>query len=212
MATSKIALIAAPPLLLASTHLCFQGFVALWGPRLGYFAGFLFYWLGWCLLFPLWILGRRGLGGLFRRPQPPFGRPAWLGALFLLLPLALGYGYAFPRALPRADWIILLSSAGIALVNGVLEEVLWRGTYVRVFPDSWWWGYAYPALGFGVWHLAPQSVFPNTAPGGNLSLVAVAVVVGLLWGWVVKRSGSIRWATLSHILFDFSGLGGRIYF
>jgi membrane protease YdiL (CAAX protease family) len=55
-------------------------------------------------------------------------------------------------------------------------------------------------------------VFPNPAPGGNLALVVVAGVVGLGWGWIVRRTGSLRWSTVAHIAFDFSGLGARLYF
>ena len=168
--------------------------------------------MGWCLLFPLWLLKPDGLRKLFRDRRPRLGRPPWLGSLCLLLPLALGYGYAFPRARRQANLPILLSSAAIALVNGTLEELLWRGTYAALFPQHLFWGYIYPALGFAVWHFAPQSVFPNQAPGGNVSLVATAGILGLLWGRVARQSRSIRWTTVSHVLFDFSGLGGRIYF
>lgn len=205
-------LVATPIILLATTYLAFRQFVALLGPRLGYLGGFLFYWIVWCILLPWWILGPGRLHDLFRPIDLRLGNPAWLGALFLVIPLLLGYGYAFPRAIGQATTTIILLSALIALVNGTLEEILWRGVYLAAFPDNWFLGYIYPAIGFGVWHLAPQSIFPNSAPGGNWSLVVVAVLVGLLWGWVARQTGSIFWVTISHILFDFSGLGARIYF
>lgn len=208
----QTALVATPVILLVTTYLSFQQFVALLGPRLGYLGGFLFYWIVWCILLPWWILGAGGLLNLFRPIGLRLGNPAWLGALFLVIPLLLGYGYAFPRAIGQATTTIILLSAFIAVVNGSLEEILWRGVYLAAFPDNWLLGYIYPAIGFGVWHLAPQSIFPNTAPGGNLSLVLVAIVVGLMWGWVAHQTGSIFWITISHILFDFSGLGARIYF
>jgi hypothetical protein len=144
--------------------------------------------------------------------RPQFGQPAWLGLLMLIIPLLLGYGYAFPRAVKQANLTIILLSALIALVNGSLEELLWRGAYVSVFPESWFFGLFYPAIGFAVWHFAPQAVFPSRAPGGNLALVVVAGLVGLMWGWVALQSGSILWTTVSHVLFDFSGLGARVYF
>jgi membrane protease YdiL (CAAX protease family) len=128
------------------------------------------------------------------------------------MPLALGYGYAFPRALRQADVVIIILSALIAVVNGALEELLWRGAYLSIFPDSWFFAYVYPAIGFAVWHFAPQSVVPDTASGGAISLVAVSGVVGLMWAWVANQTGSILWVTFSHVLFDFSGLGARFYF
>ena len=212
LARKKTALIAAPWLLLLTTYLVFQEGAALLGPRTGYLVGFLFYWLAWCFGFPLWILGREGLVAQFRDRQPRFTSRKWLGLVLLLLPLLLAYGYEFPRALQEAPVPILVASALISIVNGVAEELLWRGTYASAFPKSTWWGYLYPALGFAVWHLAPQSVFPNPRPGAAVSLVVAAGIVGLMWGRVVFRTKSIRWASLSHVLFDFSGLGGRIYF
>lgn len=208
----KAALIAAPWILLLTAYLAFKGAVTMLGPKPGYLAGFLFYWIGWCLAFPLWILGSKGLAGLFRDRRPRFTSRTWLGLLMLLLPLLLAYGYEFPRALPQATLPIVLTSALISIINGTAEEVLWRGTYALAFPGSRWWGYLYPAIGFAVWHFAPQSVFPNQRPGAAVSLVVAAGVVGLMWGWVVFRSKSIRWTSLTHILFDFSGLGGRVYF
>jgi membrane protease YdiL (CAAX protease family) len=130
----------------------------------------------------------------------------------LLLPLVMAYGYEFPRAISKATVPIVLASIAISLVNGAAEELLWRGVYPRIFPESKWWGYLYPIIGFALWHLAPQSLFPYTRPGGMVSLVVVAGMIGLMWGWVAFRTRSIRWTTLSHILLDFSGLGGRVYF
>jgi uncharacterized protein len=208
----QIVLVLTPPFLLLSTYFAYRFLAGRLGPRWGYLAGFLFYWLAWCLALPLVLLGPQGFLDLFRLQGTGLGDPWWLGLIALLIPLLLGYGYAFPQALGRRPgWNVLLASAILALINGTLEEVLWRGTYVAVFPNKWLLAILFPALGFGLWHLAPQAVHPNTAPGGRWSLVAVAAVMGLLWGWVAYSSGSIVWTTVSHILFDFTGLGGRLY-
>jgi membrane protease YdiL (CAAX protease family) len=207
----QIILILAPVLLLLTTYFAFRQLVSRFGPRRGYLAGFLFYWIAWGFLLPLWLLGPQGVARLYRLGFPILGNPAWLGALLLIFPLLLGYGYAFPRAIRQATLQILLLSMAIAIINGALEELLWRGAYIAAFPGQWFLGMIYPAIGFAIWHFAPQSVFPNKAPGGNLSLVVVAGIVGLMWGWVAMQIGSLLLVTLSHILFDFSGLGGRIY-
>jgi membrane protease YdiL (CAAX protease family) len=208
----KVALVAAPWALLLTTYLTYQQAVSAFGPRLGYLSGFLFYWIVWCGGFPLWVLGGDGVLALFRDLKPRFTSRKWLGILLLVAPLLLAYGYEFPRAVPEATLPIVLVSVVISVVNGIAEELLWRGTYARVFSDSVWWGYLYPTLGFAVWHFAPQSVFPNPRPGATVSLVVAAGIVGLMWGWVTYKTKSVRWTSLSHILFDFSGLGGRVYF
>ena len=208
----QVMLILLPVVLLATTYLAFQTFVAAFGLKLGYLAGFLFYWIVWCFLPTWWLLGTDQLLQLFRDVPDRLGRPAWLGGLCLTIPLGLGYGYVFPRAIRQADLTIIVMSVVISFVNGVTEELLWRGAYVSLFPNSWFLTTVYPALGFAIWHFAPQSVVPNPAPGGAVSLVVVAGLVGAMWAWVANQTGSILWVTVSHILFDFSGLGARIYF
>jgi membrane protease YdiL (CAAX protease family) len=208
-AVRRCVLGATPVLVLVTTYAVFKTSAHMVGPVPGYLLGFLFYWSVWCLVVPLWLLGWARVRSLFQSPvgmRTPLARVALLG-----LPLILGYGYAFPRALAGADVVVILVSAVLALVNGVLEELLWRGAYIEVFPDSRRLSVYYPTIGFAVWHFSPQSVFPNPAPGGRVSLVIVAGLVGLIWAWVARRDGSIRATTLSHVLFDFSGLGGRLY-
>jgi hypothetical protein len=136
--------------------------------------------------------------------------------VLLLIPPILGFSTAFPRALKEAMSnsnlsLIIPLSALIALVNATLEELLWRGAYVRAFPKRIWLGYLYPALGFALWHLAPLSVRPSAMPGGAASFVAGAFILSLCWGWIAWWTGSIRWTVVSHILLDLSGLGALVY-
>jgi uncharacterized protein len=114
--------------------------------------------------------------------------------------------------LHHADLRIVLVSAALAILNGGLEELLWRGTYLRIFSGRPGLAWIYPSVGGALWHLAPLAVFPNRAPGGAASFVIVSRVVGLICGWVANRHGAIFWTTVAHVLFDFSGLGGRVYF
>ena len=157
-------------------------------------------------------IGKEQLVDVFRQAVDSLTSRRWLGLALLLLPLLMAYGYEFPKAVSEATIPSVLSSIAVSIVNGAAEELPWRGEYLRVFPNSRWLGFLYPTGGFAVWHLASQSIFPNTRPGGMISLVIAAGVVGLMWGWLAFKTKSIRWTTLSHILFDFSGLGGRVYF
>jgi hypothetical protein len=207
----QMLLIISPVVLLFTTCFVFNKLTVLLGRERGYFAGFLFYWVFWCFFLPWWILGSNGLTQAFHLAINPFGRPVWIGIALLVAPLLLGYGYAFPRAIKNATIKLVILSALLAIINATLEELLWRGTFISAFPENWFFGLLYPAIGFAVWHFAPQSIFPNKSPGGNLSLVIVAGIVGLMWGRVAWQSGSILLGDFSHILFDFSGLGGRIY-
>jgi membrane protease YdiL (CAAX protease family) len=207
----QLALLVTPPVLLASTWASFQLLTERLGLTAGYLVGFLFYWIAWCWALPLVMLGGYGVVRVFGNFRFADTRLGVSSGALLLLPLILGFGYAFPRAIGEASPTVVFLSAILALVNAPLEELLWRGTYLNIFPENWLLGYVYPTLGFGLWHLAPLSVIPNRAPGGSLSFVAVSVSLGLIWGWVAMRSKSILWTSVAHILFDFSGLGGRLY-
>jgi len=99
----------------------------------------------------------------------------------------------------------------LALLDATLEELLWRGSYIAIFHDSWQLGVAFPAVGFGMWHLSPQLLHLNRAPGGKLSFVAVSMVIGLMWGWVAFAASSILLTSIAHLMFDFSGLGAKVY-
>ncbi len=205
-------LVLAPLLLLLTTYLVFTAAVKLVGLKPGYLIGFLLYWIVWCLVFPLWLLGKEAVISMFRKVTEPLGKPKWLGAILLFILPLFTVAYALPMQLPKATAIIIVLSMIIAVINATCEEILWRGAYFKVFPESIWWGYLYPAIWFGLWHYAPQSVLTSSYPGGAHSLILFAVVLGLMWGWVAWKTKSIRWVTLAHVILDFSGLGALFYF
>ena len=148
LAWNQVALLIAPPLLLATTHPVYQLLERRYGKKWSYLGGFLFYWTLWCLLFPLALLGPQRLLGLFRGVSSPFGHPWWLGAFCLLAPPLVAFIFLFPGVLQKASVRLVLVSALLALVNGPLEEVLWRGAYLTLFPGQSWLTLLYPSLGF----------------------------------------------------------------
>jgi hypothetical protein len=159
----SIILLLLPPILMATTYVVFQRSVRRFGQGRGYLLGFLFYWIVWCLIVPLLLLAPQRLIDLFRDVPDRWGDPAWLGLICLVLPVVGGYAYFFPSAKRGATQPIILASLAHAIVNGVLEEVLWRGVYVAIFPGQWLLGVIYPAIGFGLWHLSLQSIFRTPA-------------------------------------------------
>lgn len=206
----QLTLIAAPPILLATTSAVYQAAAARLGKRLGYLVGFVFYWGGWCILLPLAAVGPDGLRRMFAQARPT-RTPAWLRLVLLLGPVVAPFLGTFRREAKQAGPQVLAASALFGLVNGTLEEVLWRGTYTTAFPDSKLWGYLYPSVWFGLWHLAPQTVFPSKGRGGALAFALMAIFLGLSWGWVAQEMGSIRWTVAAHTLNNFMALGGKLF-
>lgn len=207
----QLTLILTPLLLLLSTCIVFRVMGTTLGKKRGYLAGFLFYWIFWCVLMPLHLLGPRGVMGLFRTPRMRFTSPKWVGVLLLTGPTLAPLLSVFPAAVRRANRAILRDTALFSLVNGTLEELLWRGTYSAIFPTIWWWGYLYPSLGFGLWHFAPQSLQPYTGVGGAPLFAFAAVFMGLSFGWVAVRTQSLRWTALAHIFNNAVNLGGSLF-
>ncbi|MBD0365512.1 MAG: CPBP family intramembrane metalloprotease [Flavisolibacter sp.] len=198
-----------PIVLLISCALVFKWAATAWGQKWGYFTGFLFYWLIWCIVVPVSLAGIKPLIELFHSKNV-----VWNGAIIacLLIPLVFVYAYAFPAALQTATLTIVIFSLLLSIVNATLEEVLWRGTYLIIFQNQQWLFLLASSIGFAIWHYAPQVVFPNTRPGGTHSFVLFSFVLGFIFGWAAWKQHSLFWVTIAHILFDFAGLGARLYF
>lgn len=178
---------------------------------MGYFGGFVFYWMIWCLLVPGVFLSVGEIKELFSLNARVFGEKSLINSCLLVLPLIPAFGYVFPGVLQQANYKIILFSFLLALVNGPLEELLWRGLYLKLFGDNQLLFIFYSSFGFAVWHFAPQSIFPNRAPGGQWSFVAAAFILGVIYSIPAANTHSVLMTSVSHFLFDFSGLGGRIY-
>jgi membrane protease YdiL (CAAX protease family) len=169
----------------------YQAAVRLLGPETAWYAGFWVYWPVWCVLFPWCILRRRGLRELFE--------PRRLGALewsLLILPPAITFIGRFVMDYGQPGLREVVMQVLMSFANGTLEEVLWRGTYVKLFPGDKLWGFAWPTAWFALWHSAPGSVSQFSV----WTLMAGAAVFGACWGWLALKTGSIRYSAISHTL------------
>lgn len=208
---AEVLLWATPPVIVAGMALLFSGLDEVLGRTRGYLAGFVFYWAFFCVLVPFVVVGPAGVAAVFRPAPLPGGAAGALAVVALLLPPALAGFSVFRVRLREVTVAVLAVSAVLALVNGVAEELLWRGAYARMFHDNPVVGFVYPALGFAAWHIAPLIVRPTKVRGGVAAFVAVSLVFGLLWGWVAWTTGSIALTSVSHVLTDLLGLGGFAY-
>lgn len=107
-----------------------------------------------------------------------------------------------------ANASIIIVSIGIGITIGVTEELLWRGVYVRLFPDNIWLKYIYPLIEFGLWHLASQSVLTMNVPGEVYSFMFSSTLLGFSWGYYVHKTNNIRWCTAFHVINDTLDLAG----
>lgn len=203
----QLFLVLMPALLIVSTYFAFQYFAGAFGLKPGYLAGFLFYWIFWCVIIPLILVGPAGIAGLFKKPEKT--RTGWLNIVLLIIPCALAiFGGPFFGRLPKATPVIFLLSFAIAAVNAFGEEVIWRGLYVKYFEKPVM-GYFFPLVCFALWHISPNSVNPSSY--GIPMFVLFSGILGVFWGIVAYRTKSLRWTIVSHIIVDFSGLGALFY-
>ena len=135
----------------------------------------------------------------------------WTVLICLLTPLVFVYLYAFLPLIRKESFEIIILSLLLSTVNATFEEVLWRAVYFKIFKQQKYLGIVASSVGFAIWHYAPQVVFTNSNPGGAHSFVIFAFILGLAYSFVVWKQQSIFWVTIAHILFDFGGLGARIY-
>ena len=83
----------------------------------------------------------------------------------------------------------LLSAFLLIVCTGLVEEVIFRGVIQRSAVQMFgWWGVVYVSLLFAIVHLIHHSLLD----------VVFVFVVGLFYGWVVKKTGSLFGVTLSH--------------
>ncbi len=210
--TKRVFIYLLPFVLLGTCFYAFHFLSKYFDLKTAYLLGFVFYWMFWCLTIPLILLGKASFLSLFKTPQPIFGINKIRNILLLTVPLVFVYCYEFPKALAYANTIIFVYSLGLSIINGLAEEILWRGTFLKMMGNNSKYYVTFSSFGFAIWHLAPLSIYGNHNPGGEFSFITVSFVLGVLYSLVVKDNKSILLTIVSHILFDFSGLGARIYF
>lgn len=131
----------------------------------------------------------------------------WLAVLLF----AIVTGAAATMCLPKfvhAPWALILFAAPCATANGVCEEILWRGLYVRSFPGNPLLPIVYSALGYAAWQFVPQTIF--RAAGGTLRYVISTFFLRLAYGFIAYRTGSAKWTAISHSLNGTTALSGNV--
>lgn len=98
-----------------------------------------------------------------------------------------------------------------ACVNGSLEELFWRGTFVRVYGDDFRKSYVIPTIIFSCWHFALLFAKGVTYNGGGVALVGGACVMGAIWGFVMYKTRKIEIVIGAHVLVNFFAFSQLIY-
>lgn len=105
-----------------------------------------------------------------------------------------GQGAAGVATYQRSSQVVLLLLTLTAFGNGLFEELLWRGVYLRFFVDLPCYRVVWPSLWFGLWHVAPVM----SRHGPVLAYVLGAMFLGLYLAFIARRTGGVFWPIVAH--------------
>ncbi len=194
-----------PVVLIISASFVFYLSSRSFGKEIGYLTGFLFYWLVWCLLIPLMLLGKNILF-LFKDKKPLLIKKNWWIIILLLSTIISPMFMYFIPEVSNKPMVVILLSIPLALMNGFFEELFWRGLYVSFFPQNFLMGVIYPSLFFSIWHIVPQLSISSENPA---VFVISTIPLGITYGLVAYVTKSAKWSAVSHGIsgiLAFSGL------
>ncbi len=143
----------------------------------------------------------------------PIGQPtiaSFLGALLVVFgttPLAMGVALAVQRAFDvdtASEEVIRIATGAspgafaglvfcVAVLPGLFEEALFRGFVTRLLTPWRWVAWIVPSVLFGVVHL-------------DLVQSVGTIILGLGFGWIRLRTGSVLPSMLAHMVYNGSVL------
>ncbi len=183
-----------PPALIAIMYPIFQLLSRNFGDSIGWFIGLIIYWILWGIVFSTKILGRNTIARLLR-PQKIEFQAILLTAIPILF--AIAGRFFFDINYEKPSMWISISLLITALGNGIFEEIIWRGNFLVLFPNSIFYQIIWPGLWFGLWHYAPGSVSDD---GNILDLMISATFFGLFLGFLARQTKTLWYPIIAHTL------------
>jgi membrane protease YdiL (CAAX protease family) len=122
------------------------------------------------------------------------------GALALIAVFLTGKIYTLMYSMTADKWLFLVG----AMVCGVCVEFVFRG-YIQLRLCSWigdTWGWLATSLLYVVWNLPLRLATLGTDPNGFAISMGVTLLLGLLLGWIMRKSGSALAVGIYHGVFS----------
>lgn len=187
-------------------------FTTILGKTIGYIAAFGVYWFVFCIPISIYVTGGvKELKTIYsmKSEMPKVIRICHYFLAFI--PCIAIFFVVFIKVVPQTTIKVLSISLFFALINAPIEELFWRGVYNRIFDNKIFFGYLYPAIFFGIWHIGLYLVKGIEYQGGFISLVGGAAFMGWLWGWIAYKTKSIKITSVAHIVVNFFAFTALIY-
>lgn len=123
------------------------------------------------------------------------------------VPVIAVFFVAFVPSLSGISLRIVSVAFFIALFNGPIEELFWRGFSIANDSDKWFFP-IFSTIIFGIYH-SSYLMLDITYKGGAINLVGGSLFMGLIWVIVSRKTHSIKSSILAHQLvnlFAFSSM------
>ncbi len=187
--------------------------VNVFNKTLSYILTSLFYWCVFCIPLSFYFLGgHKDIKNVYAKSSLPISTTN--SRILTTLAFIPCVGTLFAVFIPKITFIPI-QVFGIAFlfafINGIAEELFWRGVFVSTFPNSSLKGYILPTLLFGLWHIALYVLKDMKYQGGFAALVGGAAFFGFLWGFIAYKTKSVKVVTIAHIITNFFAFSGMIY-
>ena len=162
--------------------------------------------MGWTIWLFL-ILKYGGFASIKKWLRKPTGNKWWIVLAILIglipFPLFLFYSHTL------TEWTIWLPWIVLALINPWIEEFYWRGLLLD-FTKNWsnWASVLYSSFLFSIYHTAFGI---NSELNSGFEIVISTFIMGIVWGFVYKKTKSLRWIIFAHFLVDFFGLSAPAF-
>ena len=204
--SNKSILLLSSVLVMPVMSLVFISLTRVFGPKTGYFTGFVVYWI-YCIIFFILLMKNRAgqISGIFRIHLKT--RKNILVSILAFLPV---FGVFYIQFLPvissitTAVFILVLVNA---ILNGIIEEMYWRGLYLVEYKSNVYIGLWLSVFLFGAWHIS-MYLIEDIYFGGFGPLVGGSLLMGLLWSFCSRFLNSIIMPTIAHILVNFFAFTG----
>jgi membrane protease YdiL (CAAX protease family) len=164
-----------------------------WQPQLGYLLSLGVYWLIFCVPVIALHAWRRHDGRLFSEKLR--WQDWWVPLAVLVQVLAVAIAVFVPNTELLTTHGAMLAAA-VALVNAPLEEAAWRGGFLTSFAERRRLGFWLCWVLFTFWHT--PLLLARGIDIDALTLLGGAGVLGLFWGWIAWRTGSVFYTTIGH--------------
>jgi membrane protease YdiL (CAAX protease family) len=201
MKDKKRTLLVSSFILLPFVFVLFQITSRIFKPKWGFIIGFLGYW-SYCLL-TAWLISGSNLNYLKNMWYQKWENKnsKLIGIVLAIVVIAcffIGFVPDVAKLTVSTGALVLI----MAVLNGPIEELYWRGLYLLEYRDNTRIGFIVSVFLFGTWHFSLWFAKGMIYKEGIVPVVIVPYGLGLLWAWSARSNGNIRATVLTHILIN----------